>query len=106
MPTSMLILRVDLAFQAGDVWTVVDSPLSVAVFSTFTDVAHLGDHNCLNLNRDDVSPAFMLAVLSNRVKDWLTPLTVAFVKFFPQSGPLKSVACSLDLGGASVEGAR
>jgi len=42
LPTSMLILRVDLAFQVGDLWTVVDAPLSVAVFPTFTDVALWG----------------------------------------------------------------
>jgi len=57
LPNSMLVLRVDLAFRAGDLWTMVESTLCVAVFPTFTHLPHFGDHKWLNLCRDDVSPA-------------------------------------------------
>lgn len=40
--TSILVLRVDLAFKTGDLWTVIDAPLSVAVFPIFTPALFSG----------------------------------------------------------------
>ena len=67
----MLVLDVDLAFQAGDLWTVVEAPLSVAVFPVAIDLSHLGDHSWLRLTSRDVSSSFQFAVLSDLVKDWI-----------------------------------
>lgn len=77
--TSTLVMRVDLAFKAGDLWTVIDASLFVAVFPILTPVPHLGDHNWLHLRCREVPPPFHLAVLSNGVKEWLDSLAVAFV---------------------------
>ena len=70
---------------------MLESPLFVAVFPTFTHLPHFGDHKWLNLCRDDVSHAFMLAVLSNRAKEWLASLTAEVAKSFPLVGPLLSL---------------
>ena len=88
LPNSMLVLKVDLAFRAGDLWTTVESPVSVAVFPTFTHLPHFADHRWPNLCRDNVSTTFRLAVLSDRAKNWLTALTAEVVKSFPLVEPL------------------
>lgn len=85
LSASMLVLDVDLAFQAGDLWTVVEASLSVAVFAVATEQPHLGDHSWLKLTRRDVSSSFQFPVLSDVVKDWIDSLTSTFLKFCPQS---------------------
>ena len=89
--TSMLVLRIDFAFKTGDLWTVIDAPLSVAVFPIFTPVPHLGDHNWLHLTCREVSPAFHLVVLRNGVKERPDSLAVEFVRMFPLSSFLSVV---------------